>query len=76
MSACPGCGVEISDEDLHAQVEHMEAHHPEIIRERLERAGFEVRDDGTVIDLLSDGYVGGFPSDRLVETYYRWGDGD
>jgi hypothetical protein len=33
---CPGpdCDVEIDDDDLFAQSQHMEEHHPEIIEER------------------------------------------
>jgi hypothetical protein len=40
-SNCPYCGEEATD--AWAEIAHMEAHHPEIIRERREKAGY--RDD-------------------------------
>lgn len=40
MLQCPGgCGVELPEDDLRAQIEHMEQNHPEIIKERLQREG-------------------------------------
>jgi len=38
MLKCPGGGgLELPEDDLQAQVEHMEQNHPEIIKERLQR---------------------------------------
>ena len=33
--SCPGCGHKLPEDDLRAQIAHMEANHPEIIAERL-----------------------------------------
>lgn len=49
---CPGCDLELPEEDLRAQVEHMEAEHPEIVAARLEAAGFR-RDGDRWIDTLA-----------------------
>ena len=35
MIKCPGCGLELPENDLEAQVKHMEEKHPDIIAERL-----------------------------------------
>jgi len=46
MIRCPGCGHVLPEDDLRAQIEHMEENHPEIIALRLR--GIEhlvVRDD-------------------------------
>jgi hypothetical protein len=32
---CPGCAVELDEDDLDGQRRHLEAAHPEIIEERL-----------------------------------------
>ncbi len=32
---CPGCGHRLPEDDLRAQIAHMEENHPEIIAERL-----------------------------------------
>lgn len=32
---CPGCDVRLPKDDLHAQIAHMEEHHPDVIAERL-----------------------------------------
>ena len=57
MIECPalGCDVRLPEHDIKAQREHMESEHPEIIRERLEAAGFRQGDDGWVDTLNSDG---------------------
>lgn len=34
MTQCPGCDVELPEDDLLGQIRHMEAEHPEIIDER------------------------------------------
>jgi hypothetical protein len=31
---CPGCDLELSEDDVLGQIRHMEAEHPEIIEER------------------------------------------
>lgn len=49
---CPGCGLELPEDDLIAQKEHMEKHHPEIIADRLEKAGFR-REGDEWVDQLS-----------------------
>lgn len=36
---CPGCDLELPEDDLGAQVEHMEQNHPEIIIQRLKKEG-------------------------------------
>jgi hypothetical protein len=52
LTKCPGCDLELPEGDVRAQKEHMEEHHPEIIAERLENAGF--RQEGEEwIDTLS-----------------------
>jgi hypothetical protein len=51
MSRCPYCDAEAPDPL--AEIAHMEAEHPEVIDERLERAGF-VRVGETWVDRLSD----------------------
>lgn len=33
---CPGCGQRLPEDDLRAQIAHMEANHPDIIAKRLE----------------------------------------
>lgn len=39
---CPatGCGVEIEEDDFLAQKAHMEAHHPNIIDDRMRQSGY------------------------------------
>lgn len=39
MSTCPYCGVEVAD--VHGEVEHMNAAHPDIVAARLRDAGLE-----------------------------------
>lgn len=39
MVSCPGCGMELPERDSQAQIEHMQAEHPEIIEARLSRVG-------------------------------------
>ena len=39
MVKCPGCGHELPEEDVHAQIAHMESRHPDIIADRLRREG-------------------------------------
>jgi len=39
MSRCPYCNIEVPDDDVHAEVVHMERAHPEIIQKRLQDAG-------------------------------------
>lgn len=34
MTQCPGCDVELPEDDLLGQIRHMETEHPEIIEER------------------------------------------
>lgn len=34
MIQCPGCSVELPEQDIAAQREHMEREHPEIVAER------------------------------------------
>ena len=35
---CPGCSVELPEDDLRAHVAHMEQFHPDIIEQRLREA--------------------------------------
>lgn len=35
MIKCPGCADELPENDLRAQMQHMEKNHPEIINQRL-----------------------------------------
>jgi hypothetical protein len=37
-SPCPGCGLELPEDDLAAQSAHMQTEHPEIIAERVAEA--------------------------------------
>lgn len=39
LVACPGCGLELPEVDSAAQIRHMQAEHPEIIRARLRAIG-------------------------------------
>lgn len=39
MVKCPGCDLQLSDDDPWAQIAHMEDNHPEIIEERLREIG-------------------------------------
>jgi ribosomal protein S26 len=39
MVKCPGCGLELPENDVQAQVQHMESAHPNIIGERHRAAG-------------------------------------
>ncbi len=32
---CPACNIKLPKKDLHAQIAHMEEHHPDVIAERL-----------------------------------------
>ncbi len=50
LIVCPGCPLELADDDLMGQRDHMTAHHPEIITQRLEEAGFRRGHDGRWID--------------------------
>ncbi len=36
---CPGCDLQLPEDDLNAQVQHMEQFHPEIIGERHRKVG-------------------------------------
>lgn len=47
MVKCPGCGLEMDEDDLRRQVGHMKEKHPEIVAERLVEAA---RWDGWVDD--------------------------
>jgi hypothetical protein len=54
-SKCPGCDLELPTDDAEGQIAHMQARHPEIIEERMTRAGFmrEPR-TGQWIDTLAE----------------------
>ena len=48
---CPGCEVELPDDDFQAQRDHMTRHHPDIIAER--QATFNLRyEDGKWVKVL------------------------
>lgn len=34
---CPGCDVRLPENDIRTQMAHMEKHHPEIIKQRLNK---------------------------------------
>lgn len=53
MEKCPECDMELPTDDLWAQVAHMEATHPGVIKQRLKDAGFEEQPDGSWEDLLA-----------------------
>jgi len=38
MVKCPGCSLEFPEDDLHAQMRHMDEVHPDIIAQRLKEA--------------------------------------
>lgn len=38
MVKCPGCDLELPEDDTVTQMAHMEEHHPEIIEERRKKA--------------------------------------
>jgi hypothetical protein len=50
---CPVCQLQLRDDDLFAQSEHMKQNHLEVIAERLRQDGFRQEPDGTWIDLLA-----------------------
>lgn len=54
---CPGCDLELPEDDVRAQKAHLESRHPEIIAERLESAGFRQEGGEWVDTLSSDEYV-------------------
>jgi hypothetical protein len=68
MAPCPGCGLEIPEGDLSAQIAHMEANHPEIIAQRLtdlreefpdfnqESSDFELETEDMDSELVCDDY--------------------
>jgi hypothetical protein len=53
MIACPECGHELPEDDSEGQKRHMEARHPEVIEERLTKAGFRLV-DGKWVDTLAE----------------------
>lgn len=53
---CPGCDLQLPAGDLQAQMAHLEGEHSEIIRGRLEDAGFRRGEDGEWIDTLVGAY--------------------
>lgn len=52
-SRCPFCGYEVTG-GVWEEIAHMEAEHPRVIEDRLEAAGFRLR-DGRWVDLLAGG---------------------
>lgn len=52
VEKCPGCDLYLPTEDHAIQQYHMETNHPEIIKKRLESAGF-IYVDGRLIDTWS-----------------------
>lgn len=54
MIKCPGCDLELPEDDVRAQVRHMQQKHPEIGDERRLAAGFRLVDGKWVDTLASD----------------------
>jgi hypothetical protein len=52
MIQCPVCDMELPEDDIPEQLEHLKKRHPEILAERLEKAGFR-QVDGAWIDMLA-----------------------
>lgn len=42
MVKCPGCSLELPENDLAAQMTHMDKYHPEIIAQRRREAGMSI----------------------------------
>jgi hypothetical protein len=53
MIQCPECGHELSERDTEGQRDHMQLEHPEVIEERLTKAGFVKGPDGKWEDTLA-----------------------